>query len=64
MKTLKQKYSGMKSEELVKSLHAVNKSILRTQMMLREDPKAFADMYKHKYEKALIKTMLQIAGSK
>lgn len=54
----------MKSEELTKSLHMLNKSILRTKMMLREDPKAFADMYKHKYEKAVIKTMLQIADSK
>lgn len=63
MKSLKQKYKGMKAEELKKALQAVNTSIARTSMMLREDPKAHVDMYKHRYERALIKTHLTIVNS-
>ncbi len=64
MKTIKQKYKGMKREELTKALSELSKSILKTRMALREEPKAYADMYKHRYERALIKTLLSLPDSK
>ncbi len=64
MKSIKQKYKGMKREELTKALNSLSKSIQKTRMVLRDEPKAYADMYKHRYERALIKTLLSLPDSK
>ncbi len=53
----------MKKADLVKSLDTVQKSIIRTNMVLRDDPKANAQLYKHRYERALIQTLLQMPDS-
>lgn len=59
MKSMKQKYMGMKRAELVKALETVRKSITHTNMMLLDDPKAHAQLFKFRYERALIRTLLQ-----
>lgn len=53
----------MKKSDLAKALDTVQKSIIRTRMVLRDDPKANAQLYKFRYERALIQTMLQISDS-
>jgi hypothetical protein len=64
MKTIKQKYIGMKREELVKALDSLMKAMIRTRIMVLEDPKAYAEIVKQKYERALLKTLLQMPDSK
>lgn len=64
MKTIKQKYIGMKREELVKALDALTKAMIRTRIMVLEDPKEYAEIVKQKYERALLKTLLQMPDSK
>lgn len=54
----------MKKDDLTKALGAVRQSIIRANLVLREDPKANAQLFKHRYERALIQTLLQIPDSR
>ncbi len=54
----------MKREELVKALDALTKAMIRTRIMVLEDPKEYAEIVKQKYERALLKTLLQMPDSK
>lgn len=54
----------MKREELVKALDSLMKAMIRTRIMVLEDPKAYAEIVKQKYERALLKTLLQMPDSK
>lgn len=60
MKSIKQKYAGMKHSELKKALEKLTASMSKTRMVLLEDPKAYAELYKHRYERALVKTLLSM----
>ncbi|MBP6993808.1 hypothetical protein KBB12_01025 [Candidatus Woesebacteria bacterium] len=60
MKSIKQKYAGMKHADLTKALGNLTNSISKTRMALIEDPKAYAELYKYRYERALVKTLLSM----
>ncbi len=63
MLAIKQKYKGMKKDDLVKALSGVGLSITHARMSLRDDPKAHAQIAKLRYEKAVIRTMLQMTNN-
>ena len=59
MKSIKQKYAGMKKDALRKAHTELEAAFLKSRMSLRDNPKALAQLYKLRYERALIKTLLQ-----
>lgn len=59
MKSIKQKYTGMKKDALRKAHAELEAAFLKSRMSLRDNPKAHAQLYKLRYERALIKTLLQ-----
>lgn len=64
MKTIKQKYIGMKKSDLSKSLETIKKSMITAKMSSQEDPKAFGTLRKLRYELALVKHMLSMPEAK
>ena len=64
MKTIKQKYTGMKKPDLAKSLATIQKSMVTAKMTSQEDPKAFGTLRKLRYELALVKHLLSMPEAK
>ena len=64
MKNIKKKYIGMKRDDLTKAFHALTYSMAKTRMTLLDNPKAHAEMVAQRYERALLKTLLQMPDLK
>jgi hypothetical protein len=58
MKIIKQKYIGMKKEDLKKAIGTIQKSMASARMTVRDNPKSFGDLCKFRYELALVRSLL------
>jgi hypothetical protein len=58
MKSTKQKYQSMNTADLQKALHSLQASMLQAMSSRREDPKANAQIYHLRNQKAVISTYL------
>lgn len=56
MFSLKKKYTTIDKKDIQKELVSVSKSITQQQMLRKEDPKASMNIYKLRYQKALLLT--------
>ncbi|MEI7652723.1 MAG: hypothetical protein WCJ70_00385 [bacterium] len=56
MFSLKKKYTTIDKKDIQKELGSVTKSITQQQILRKEDPKASMNIYKLRYQKALLLT--------
>ena len=56
MFSLKKKYTTIDKKDIQKELGSVTKSITQLQILRKEDPKASMNIYKLRYQKALLLT--------
>lgn len=56
MFSLKKKYTAIDKKDIKKELSSITKSITQQLILRREDPKASMNIYKLRYQKALLLT--------
>lgn len=59
MKKFKQKYATMTAPDMSKQLRTVALSLIKQSLLMREDPKAPGEIYRLRYQRALLLTYIQ-----